>query len=192
MSKAYIVKDGIIIGETTARYSYEREDGAVVIKPLTKEEEERILKQSDLNKKIGEAIEAIRVYEKISRAQNTKTDTQDTDVQNLEDIDADIRKMALRRIAIENQMANVVARIIKADNDWKIEEKIDIPENFSDDINIKLKNSKGNKSVIIFSNSGEVKILCDFDDNDGSRSALQRLVVKALRSGGAKKRYGNL
>ena len=37
MSKAYIVKDGIIIGETTARYSYEREDGAVVIKPLTKE-----------------------------------------------------------------------------------------------------------------------------------------------------------
>ncbi len=194
MSKAYIVKDGIIIGETTACYSHEKEDGAVVIKPLSKEEEERLLKQSDLNKKIKEAKKAIRDYQKVSASQKTTSSIPSTEAQelndNLEKFDADVRKIASRRIAIENQVGNVVTRISKLDNDWKIEEKIDIPENFSDDINIKLKNSEGKKSVIAFSNSGEVKIICDFDDNDGSRSALQRLVVSALRDSGAKSATG--
>lgn len=195
MSKAYIVKDGIIIGETIACYSHETEDGTVVIKPLSEEEEERLLKQSYLNKKIKEAKKAIRDYQKACATQKTAASIPSTEVQELNDsiekMDADVRKMAFRRIAIENQVGNVVKRICKLDNDWKIEGKIDIPESFSDDINVKLKNSKGKKSVVAFSNSGEVKILCDFDDNDGSRSALQRLVVSALRDSGAKSATGS-
>lgn len=194
MSIAYIIKDGIIIGETTAYRSRELEDGTVVIKPLSEEEEERLLKQSDLNKKIKEAKKVIREHQKACAEKKTTSSVPSIDEQELNDkiekMDDDIRKIASRRIAIENQVGNVATRIIKLDNDWKIEDKICISENFSDDINIKLKKSDGKKSVIAFSNSGEVKIICDFDDSDGSRSALQRLVVGALRDSGAKSATG--
>ena len=197
MNNSYFRKGALnspIFGETIACSSHETEDGTVVIKPLSKEEEERLLKQSDLNKKIRGAKRAIRAHQKVCAAQKTNLSVPSTEEQELNDklekMDDDIRKIAFRRIAIENQVGNLVTRISKLDNDWKIEDKIYIPENFSDDINIKLKNSEGKKSVIAFSNSGEVKIICDFDDNDGSRSALQRLVVSALRDSGAKSATG--
>ena len=201
MSKAYIVKDGIIIGETIASSSHALEDGTYVIKPLSEDEKERLLRQSDLNKKIRDAKDKLREYHKACIEQKA-TATKSPDAANelketIESIDTDIRNIASRQIAIENQAANVLNRISKADNDWKIEADIkklakDIqnPENFNDDINIPIKNVRGNKALIVFTSNGIVKILCNFDDNDGSRSALQRLIVGALRDSGAKNATG--